>query len=310
MLLFGLGSTRPLAHRIAEHLGVALAPCEERAFEDGEHKTRPLTSVRGQDVYVVHALHGEPAASGNDKLCRLLFFLGALRDADAARVTAIVPYLCYARKDRRTKPHDPVTTRYVAALFEAVGLDRIAVLDVHNRAAFDNAFRRVSVNVEARPALVEAIAERLEGRPPVVVSPDVGGVHRADELARSLSERLDASVEVAFMEKRRSEGVVSGEALVGRVSDRVAVLVDDLVATGTTLVRAADACRRQGATGVVAAATHGVFTSRAGEVLGRGRFEHLWVTDSVVTGPLPLPDVEVVPIAPVLARSIQDLAGS
>ena len=121
LILFALGESRQFGARVAHALGVALASHEERAFEDGEHKTRPLVNVRGRDVFVVHSLAGDLDQSANDKLCHLLFFIGALKDAAAARVTALVPYLCYARKDRKTKPRDPVTTRYVAALFEAVG---------------------------------------------------------------------------------------------------------------------------------------------------------------------------------------------
>src|SRR5690606_10643526 len=120
--VFAPQSSASLASAIAQELGVALATSEEREFDGGEHKMRPLRDVRGCDVYVVHSLFGEVDASANDKLCRLLFFIGALRDAGAARVTACIPYLCYARKDRRTQPHDPVTTRYVAAMFEAAGV--------------------------------------------------------------------------------------------------------------------------------------------------------------------------------------------
>src|SRR5512143_2008741 len=114
LMLFTLESSRPFAEAIARALDIAVSVHEEREFEDGEHKTRPLVSVRGRDVYVVQSLHGDERQSVNDKLARLLFFIGALKDASAGRVTAVVPYLCYARKDRKSKPRDPVTTRYVA----------------------------------------------------------------------------------------------------------------------------------------------------------------------------------------------------
>jgi ribose-phosphate pyrophosphokinase len=310
LLLFGLGSTRPRAERVAGHLGLTLAPCEERDFEDGEHKTRPLVNVRGRDVYVMHALHGEPGfASGNDKLCRLLFFAGSLRDADAARVTAVVPYLCYARKDRRTKPRDPVTTRYVATLFEAVGIERVLVVDVHNPAAYQNAFRRGPEHLEARPLLIEAVLDVLEDRPPVVVSPDVGGVHRADRFAQGLGKRLGGHVPVAFVEKRRSEGVVSGGALVGDVSGRLALVIDDLVTTGTTMSRAAAACMDHGADGVIAVATHGVFSREAGACLADAPFERLIVTDSVApkVPPQVADRVRVVDLAGLLAEAVARL---
>ena len=136
LALFSLRFDQTLGERVAGKLGIRLGAHEEREFEWGQHKSRPLESVRGKDVYVVQSLHGDAVHNVNDKLCRLLFFLGALRDADARRVTAVVPFLCYARKDRQTKPRDPVTTRYVAALFEAVGVDRVVTLEVHNLAAF------------------------------------------------------------------------------------------------------------------------------------------------------------------------------
>ena len=148
--LFALHATAELGAAVAAALGRPLAAHEEREFEDGEHKARPLEAVRGADVFVLQSLHGGPEQSANDKLCRLLFFIGALKDSGAARVTALVPYLCYARKDRRTKPNDPVTTRYVASLFEAVGTDAVVTLDVHNPAAFENAFRMPDGGADGR----------------------------------------------------------------------------------------------------------------------------------------------------------------
>ncbi|MCW8139681.1 MAG: ribose-phosphate pyrophosphokinase, partial [Planctomycetota bacterium] len=216
LLLFALGTTRPLGEGVSRALGAPLAAHEEREFEWGQHKARPLVNVRGRDVYVLHSLHGEPGQSANDKLCRLLFFLGALRDASAGRVTAVVPFLCYSRKDRKTKPRDPVTTRYVAALFEAVGADRVLTVDVHNLAAYQNAFRCRAEHLEGRPLLVERLAAGLrEQEAVVVVSPDAGGVHRADALRASLARALGRPVDLAFVEKRRSEGVVSGDLLAG-----------------------------------------------------------------------------------------------
>lgn len=141
LMLFALDASRDFGEAVSRELGTALAAHEEREFEDGEHKSRPLVNVRGRDVYVMQSLYGDAKQSVNDKLCRLLFFLGALRDASAARVTAVVPYLGYARKDRKSKARDPVTTRYVATLFEAVGTDCVVTLDVHNLAAYQNAFR-------------------------------------------------------------------------------------------------------------------------------------------------------------------------
>ena len=130
MLFFALNASKALGLDVATSGGFELAQHEERAFDGGEHKARPLADVSGQDVYVLHSLNGEPGASANDKLLRLLFFLAACRDHGAARVTAIAPYLAYSRKDRRTKWQDPVTTRYVGQLFETVGVDGVMTLQL------------------------------------------------------------------------------------------------------------------------------------------------------------------------------------
>ncbi len=196
--LFALNASRPYGERVASALGLPLAGHEEREFEDGEHKARPLENVRGRDVYVIHSLYGEPGISANDKLVRLLFFIGALKDASAARVTAICPYLAYSRKDRRSKPRDPVSSRYVAQLFEAVGTDRMVTLDVHNLAAYQNAFRIPAEHLEARGLFVAWFAARLQDENLVVVSPDAGGVKRADALRDSLARALGRPVGAAL----------------------------------------------------------------------------------------------------------------
>jgi len=306
--LFALDATREFGADVARCLGVGTEPHEERGFDDGEHKTRPMVSVRGRDVFVIQSLYGEPGESVNDKLCRLLFFLGALRDASAARVTAVVPYLCYSRKDRKSKPRDPVTTRYVAALFESVGVDATVTMDVHNPAAFQNAWRVPADHLEARKLLVDAIVPLAGDRDVAVVSPDVGGVKRAEDFRQSLSMALHREVRSAFLEKYRSAGQVSGHAVVGEVSGRVAVVVDDLVGSGTTLARAAEACRMHGAERVYAAVTHGVFSGDAAAAVSHPALEKLIVTTTIPPFRLP-PDLVrekliVVDVAPMFAVAI------
>jgi ribose-phosphate pyrophosphokinase len=308
--LFALKATRELGTAIADRLGVRLAAHEEREFEDGEHKARPLEAVRGQDVYVVQSLHGGPRQSANDKLCRLLFFIGALKDAGAARVTAVAPYLCYARKDRRTKLHDPVTVRYVAALFEAVGTDAVVTLDIHNPAAFENAFRCRTVPLTAAPLFVDFVS-RLGADRLAVVSPDPGGVKRADLFREALEAAIGRPVGKGFVEKRRSAGVVSGDLFAGEVEGATALIIDDLISTGTTLLRAARAARTAGASRSIALVTHGLFMPGAGTVLADPAIERLVVTD--VIPPLRLTDaaacgkITILPAAPLLAEAINRL---
>ncbi|HEX7007700.1 MAG TPA: ribose-phosphate pyrophosphokinase [Alphaproteobacteria bacterium] len=310
-LLFALNATHELGQAVARYLNAPLAEHEQRDFEDGEHKSRPLVSVRDRDVYVLQSLHGDPSASPNDKLCRLLFFVGALKDAGAARVTVVAPYLCYARKDRKTKTRDPVTSRYVAQLFEAVGCDRVVTLDVHNLAAFQNAFRCRTEHLEARGLFIEYFKTLVGPAEVAVVSPDEGGVHRADSFRRAFARALGRPVESGFMEKRRSAGVVSGERMVGEMRGRTAIIVDDLISTGGTLVRAARACRERGANRVVAAASHGLFVGDAGKVLADSAIDRVVVTNSVpafrVAGTPAAGKLVVLDVAPLLGECIKRL---
>ncbi len=280
LALFALESSQALGEAVARRLSLPLAKHEERGFEDGEHKLRPLESVRGKDAYVLASLHGEPGLSPNDKLCRLLFLAGALRDSGAARVTTVVPYLCYARKDRKTQPRDPVTTRYVAALFEAVNVDRVVTLDVRNLEAFQNAFRCRTEHLEARGLFVEHVLRIVGDRPVAVVSPDAGAMKRAERLEDALARR-GKDVTIALHEKQRALGVVSGKNLVGDVAGRVAIVIDDLVATGGTLVRTAQSARACGAASVHAVATHGLFVGDAASALADPSLESVAVTSSV-----------------------------
>jgi len=279
--IFALDASRPFGEAVAAQLALALSPHEEREFEDGEHKARPLVSVRGADVFVIHSLYGDATQSANDKLVRLLFFIGALKDAAAARVTAVVPYLAYARKDRKTKSRDPVTTRYVASLFEAVGTDCVVTLDVHNLAAFQNAYRCRTENLEANSLFVAHFAPLFPDAEIAVVSPDAGGIKRAEQFRNRLAAALNRPVAAAFAEKYRSAGVVSGEALVGDVGGRIAIIIDDLISAGNTIARTAQACRDHGATRVLAAASHGLFAGAANAVLAQSSVEQIVVTDTV-----------------------------
>ena len=307
--LFALAPSEGLGQTVAQSYGVAIAPHELRRFEDGEHKIRPLVPVRGRDVYVLCSLYGDATESVNDRLCRMLFFTNTLRDAGAGRITVVAPYLCYSRKDRRTNPRDPVTTRYVARLIEAAGADRVVTMDVHNRAAYENAFRIPAEHLEANRLFVErcrTLGDRL-----AVVSPDPGGFHRAEALRDALEQAIGATVELAMLGKHRKGGVVRSEAFVGNVEGRTAVIVDDLIVTGTTLIRAAEACRKRGATAVYAMATHGAFTAGTGSVLASPLLDSIVITDTISPDRIDLGPasrkLSVISIAPLLARAISAL---
>ena len=285
--VFALGASRDYGERVSRHLEIPLSALEERSFEDGEHKVRPLDTVAGTDVYVVQSLHSGPSESANDKLCRLLFFIGALKDASAASVTAVVPYLGYARKDQKSQLHDPVTTKYVAEMFEAVGTDKVMTMDVHNLAAFQNAFRRPTEHMEAIGLFTAHLVPLLRGHGVAVVSPDIGGAKRAARLRAALAKALGSEPGAAFVDKQRAGGVVSGGMLVGEVKARTAVIIDDLIAAGTTVGTAASACRRAGADRVIVAATHGLFLGKATDVVADPAIDSVVIADTVPPFRLP-----------------------
>lgn len=316
MLLFSLDNDNDsaFAHALAKGLGVMLSAHDDHAFDDGERKLRPLVDPRSADVYVVHSLHGGPRLTPNDKLMSLLMFIGVLRDHGAERVTAVLPYLAYAREDRLTKPFDPLSLRYVAQLLEAVGTSEVIVLEAHNQAAFQNAFRCTTTHIDAHHAF-DAVAAELKGHGDLVVaSPDSGGVKRAQLWRESLEERLSIGVGFAFVDKRRSAGLVdTGLGVTGEVNGATVLLLDDLIATGETLKRAACALRRAGAREVVAFAAHGLFAGQAAEVLADPSISQLVVTDSVppfriaATGAVGR-KLKIATAAPLFAKVISDRA--
>lgn len=311
MIFFALAGSDELGRNIADRGGFALSPLEEREFEAGEHKSRPLVSVRGEDVYILHGLHGRPGASANDKLCRLLFFIAACKENGAARVTAIVPYLAYSRKDRQTKARDPVTTKYVAALFEAAGADTVVTLDVHTIMAFQNAFRCTTIHLDTRQLFARHLCKNLSKGKLAVVSPDGGGIKRAQLFRETFQSRAGRPVDFGFMEKRRSAGVVSGTLFAGDVDGRTVFIIDDMICGGGTMLRAAAACREHGAAAVHAVATHALFSGGKPEILSGDVFDSVIVTDSAA--PLQLPKsvasgkLRIVSVAPLLAETVTRL---
>jgi ribose-phosphate pyrophosphokinase len=306
--LFALSESLALGREIARGAGLELAPLEERSFEDGEFKLRPLVSVRDRTAIVVQSLAASPEAPIAQRFVRLLFLLAGLRDAGAARTVALVPYLAYARKDRRTQPRDPVLTRHVAQLLEAVRLDQLVALDVHNPAALDNAFRIHVDHLSALPMFAAHFAARPSAGDLVVASPDVGGIKRAQIFREQLGALLARELELVFVEKRRAQGVVSGGAIAGEVAGRHVVLIDDLCATGGTLIRAAEALRSAGARTVHAAVTHVPLPAGLEALLSAASIGGVVTTDSVgEVAQVPAsryPKLEVLPIGPLFGQAV------
>lgn len=280
-VVFTLDADKNFAVAVTDALAIELSPIEDRAFPDGEYKVRPMCGVRGAEVYVLSSLYRDADASSSDKLCKLLFFIATLRDSGARRVTAVTPYLCFSRKDRRTKARDPVTTRYVARLFEAMRVDSVVCIDVHNIAAFENAFHCETVPLDAQALFARHFLPDIGDAPVAVVAPDPGGDKRAELFRLRLEGALGRPVGKAVMDKFRSEGRVTGDLFAGDVRERIAIVIDDLIAGGGTLARVATACRANGARAVWAAATHAVFTPEAPGILEAAPIDRLVTTNTV-----------------------------
>ena len=309
--LFAPDASTAFGSAVAAGLGTALSEHEEVEFTGAERKLRPLASVRGKSVYVVQTLFGDQQGSANDRLCQLLFLSGALKDAGAGRITACVPYFAYARQDRRVEPGDPLTARYVAQLIEAIGVDRVLALEVHNLAAFENGFRCETVHLDANARFIQHFAAGSAGHDYAVASPDLGGAKRARRFQESLQKTIGRPVHYALMDKKRSHGIVSGELFAGDVAGRRVIVIDDLVSSGTTALRAVAACRRAGAVRVDLAATHAAFGAEAHRLFEQGGPDSVVVTDSIALGSEFSAHLNtslvVLDIAPVFAEAIRRL---
>lgn len=279
--LFAPAASVAFGTSVGAALDIPLSAHEESVFDGGEIMMRPLESVRGRSVYVIQSLFSDTLGSANDRFCALLFLIGALKDAGARLVTACLPYLAYARQDRHTEDRDPVTTRYIAQLFEAVGVDRVVALEVHNPAAFDNAFRCETVRLDATALFARHFAADSDGHDYTVATPDIGGAKRARYFQELFQTAIGRTVNFALMDKKRSPGLVSGTLFAGDVAGRRVILVDDLISSGTTIMRAVDACRRSGAVHVYVAATHASFAAGARRLFDSGMPDSVVLTDSV-----------------------------
>lgn len=312
MRFFALNSSRPLGEAIARVGGFPLDPIEERDFTGGEHKTRPLVPVRGHDVFVLSGTHAEGPLSANDRLLRLMFFLATCRDHGAARITALVPSLAYARKDRRTQPHDPLGSRYVAQALEAMGPDAVVTIDSHNLQAFENAFRIPALNLHIRDLVAAAIRSRCEAQDRqdiVIVSPDAGGIKRAQLLREACVEAGLPEAGLAIVEKRRVQDVVSGTLFAGEVRDRAVWILDDMIVGGGTMLRAAHACAERGAAEINLVATHAMMDKAAIQRLADPLITRVYLSDASgmpgAAAALLGPRFELISVAGLLAETIE-----
>jgi ribose-phosphate pyrophosphokinase len=264
-------SNRPLAEAICAYLNLPLTKASVRRFSDMEIFVEIHENVRGEDVFVIQST-SYPA---NDNLMELLVTLDALRRSSARRTTAVIPYYGYARQDRKSGSRTPISAKLVANLITTAGADRVLTLDLH-AGQIQGFFDIPTDNLFAAPVLIKDLQERYDSRELVMVSPDVGGVLRA----RAIAKRLDT--DLAIIDKRRERaGVSEVMNIIGDVSGRRCILVDDIVDSGGTLVNAAEALIKAGATAVDAYVTHGVLSGGAVARVTASPMSRLVITDSI-----------------------------
>jgi ribose-phosphate pyrophosphokinase len=304
-LLFSGTSNRELANEIAKKMQTRVGNALVDRFKNDECRIEIRENVRGAEVFVVQSLCRSPqGATVNDSIMELLLIIDALRRASANRITAVIPYYGYAKQDKKTKGREPISAKLVANMIENAGAERIVTLDLH--AAQIQGFFDIPVdNLMAAPTLCNHLKNLdLQGDKIVVVSPDAGGVPRAELFAKRLKSNL------AVIIKRRPEPDVSEVThIVGQVEGKIAVVVDDMISTGGTLVKAAEALRQKGATDVYTLATHGIF---AGDAIAQ--FENSEISKVIVTNTIPRTidsaKVEHLTIAQILADAIKRITSN
>lgn len=267
------GRSNPtLSLKAAHAAGVELSACDCRKFSDGELSIEIGDNVRGGDVFVIQST----SAPGNDHLMELLIIIDALKRASADRITAVIPYFGYARQDRKTKPRVPITAKLVSDLISTAGADRVLTMDLH--AGQIMGFFNLPVdNLYAMPVLIRYLKDNYQDADVCIVSPDAGGVARARAYAKKMND-----CNLAIIDKRRAvANEVAEMNVVGDVTGKVAIIVDDIVDTGRTLIKAADALLTAGATKVVACCTHAVLSGDALQRIPGSSISKLVVSDSI-----------------------------
>lgn len=298
LMLFTGRANPDLATEVAELLGAPLGKLEVSTFANGEIYVRPTQSVRGADCFVLQS-HCEPI---NDHIMEQLITIDALRRASARRITAVMPFYGYSRQDKKVLPREPISARLVGDLFMTAGADRLVSVDLHS-GQLQGFVTKPFDHLTALPIITDYLRERISG-PVTIISPDAGGVKRAEKYAR----RLDASVAVVY-KRREAElhNVSAALDITGDVEGKHAVIVDDMIDTAGTVVNAAELVRAKGAQSVRIAATHAIFSGNAID-----RIKNAPVDEVIVTNTLPVPEdvanldaIQVLSIAPIVAEALQ-----
>lgn len=300
MKIIACNSNLGLSKKIAKYLGCDLVDAVIKHFADGEIMVEINENVRGQDVFVVQST----SSPANDHIMELLVTIDALRRASARRITAVIPYFGYARQDRKSTPRAPISAKLVANLIASSGADRVLTLDLH--ASQIQGFFDIPVdNLFAAPVFAEHISGNFDHDNLIVVSPDVGGLIRARDVAKRVG-----GVDLAIVDKRRPKaGVSEVMNIIGDVVGKNCVIVDDIVDSGGTLCNAADALIKQGAISVSAYITHGVLSGQACERVLGSSLKNLVITNSIepTKEVLSVNNIEIIDISDLLGRAINNI---
>ena len=302
MKLISCNANRPLAEAIADHLDCPLSAAEIKNFSDNEIFVRINENVRGEDVFVIQST-SKPA---NDNLMELLICIDALVRASASRITAVIPYFGYARQDRKTDGRTPISAKLVANLIAKAGADRVLTMDLH-AGQIQGFFDVPTDNLVAMPVIENDIRITHGSSNVMVVSPDVGGVVRA----RNLANRL--GVDLAIVDKRRPEaGKSEVMNIIGDVSGRHCIMVDDICDSGGTLVNAAAALKDKGASGVSAYVTHGVLSNNAVKRVEKSVMDEIVICDTIrpTEEDFKSKSLRVLSVAPLLGEAIRRIANN
>ncbi len=295
--VFSGNSNPELAEKICANLRVPLGSAKVKTFSDGEIMVEIGENVRGRDVYVVQST----CSPTNNNLMELLIMMDALKRASAATITAVIPYYGYARQDRKVAPRTPITSKLVADLITTAGTDRVVTIDLH--AGQIQGFFNIPVdNLYAAPVILEHLRKRFPENNIVMVSPDAGGTERA----RAFAKRLGCTL--AVIDKRRTgPNVAEVMHLIGDVSGKSAIILDDMIDTAGTLTQAARALKEHGASSIYACATHGVLSGPAIERLNESDIEEVLITDTIPLGDKEAltSKVKVLTVAELLAEAIR-----
>lgn len=298
--IFSLGSNDPLAEAMAARAGVSLGTVKCKTFADGEEYVQFQENLRGRNVYLVQSTN---APAGN--WSRLFLAIDAARAASAHEITAVIPYFGYSRQDRKSKPREPISARVFAMILETLGTDRVLTMDLHND-AIGGFFRQTNVDyLYARPVFIahlhEFFKEALDSDDLVVVSPDAGGVVRA----QSYAKRLMKAADLAIIHKERDiPNQIARMKLIGDVKGKIALIVDDMADTCGTLARAASLLMESGAREVYAMATHGVLSSEANKTIDDSPIKKLFITDTISMERTLSPKIEVVSVGDIFGDAI------